>query len=357
MRYGDAVTTIGPEGIARWMLIITLIEIIRRLVSFLYLLWMKERSSNCSAGLPGVNINTFLKSENGSVWLGYLFMGLAFFTTTVYRWTFLDILTQSLICLVPYFVFHRCFITSPENLMSEENNGIGAFQAVNFFSFVENAAELPRSGGKLKQGGHDLDDSTEAALKTKLVILFPSPKYLLGKGYLSSEGATDAGNDVRNLLEAEAKARGGDFSEENTQLGLCSNIVKVDDILRDRKGEKPKMEIRPMMDCEYFISGQARKVNVSLVSWKNETRTGDRRENKIGVLDNRPLNTLVSWKEGENVSFEGFSNQYDIYMRTLQRLVVEKGLEDSLYLHRFEEQLSHFEESLNNLEQNVIRQN
>jgi len=117
------------------------------------------------------------------------------------------------------------------------------------------------------------------------------------------------------------------------------------------------MEIRPMMDCEYFISGQARKVNVSLVSWKNETRTGDRRENKIGVLDNRPLNTLVSWKEGENVSFEGFSNQYDIYMRTLQRLVVEKGLEDSLYLHRFEEQLSHFEESLNNLEQNVIRQN
>ena len=58
------------------------------------------------------------------------------------------------------------------------------------------------------------------------------------------------------------------------------------------------------MDCEYFISGQARKVNVSLVSWKNETRTGDRRENKIGVLDNRPLNTLVSWKEGENGKFD-----------------------------------------------------
>ena len=72
----------------------------------------------------------------------------------------------------------------------------------------------------------DLDDSTEAALKTKLVILFPSPKYLLGKGYLSSEGATES-DDVRNRLETEAKARGGDFSEENTQLGLCSNIVKV----------------------------------------------------------------------------------------------------------------------------------
>ena len=109
MRFGDVVTTLGPEGIARWMLIITLIEIIRRLVSFLYLLWMRERSS---AGHPGINTITFLKSENGSVWLGYLFMGLAFFTTTVYRWTFLDIFTQSLICLAPYFVFHRCFITS-----------------------------------------------------------------------------------------------------------------------------------------------------------------------------------------------------------------------------------------------------
>ena len=42
--------------------------------------------------------------------------------------------------------------------MSEENNGIGAFQAVNFFSFVENAAELPRSGGKLKQGGQIVPD-------------------------------------------------------------------------------------------------------------------------------------------------------------------------------------------------------
>ena len=73
----------------------------------------------------------------------------------------------------------------------------------------------------------DLDDSTEAALKTKLVILFPSPKYLLGKGYLSSEGTLLESYDVRNLLEAEAKARGGDFSEENRQLGLCSNIVKV----------------------------------------------------------------------------------------------------------------------------------
>jgi len=240
----------------------------------------------------------------------------------------------------------------PENWMSEENNGIGAFQAVNFFSFVENAAELPRSGGKLKQGGQIVPDG-DIILKNKLVILFPSPKYLLGKGYLSSEGTSA---DVRNLLEAEARER-GDFSEENRQLGLCSNIVKVDDISRYKKGEKPKMKIRPMVDCEYFISGQARKVNVSVVSWENETRTGDRRETKIGVLDNRPLNTLVSWKEDENVSFEGFSNQYDIYMRTLQRLVVEKGLEDSLYLHRFEEQLSHFEESLNNLERNVIRQN
>ena len=58
------------------------------------------------------------------------------------------------------------------------------------------------------------------------------------------------------------------------------------------------------MDCEYFISGQARKVNVSVVSWENETRTGDRRETKIGVLDNRPLNTLVSWKEDENGKFD-----------------------------------------------------
>ena len=66
---------------------------------------------------------------------------------------------------------------------------------------------------------------------------------------------------------------------------------------------------------------------------------------------------IISFFHFLSVSFEGFSNQYDIYMRTLQRLVVEKGLEDSLYLHRFEEQLSHFEESLNNLEQNVIRQN
>ena len=46
----------------------------------------------------------------------------------------------------------------PENWTSEENNGIGAFQAVNFFSFVENAAELPRSGGKLKQGGQIVPD-------------------------------------------------------------------------------------------------------------------------------------------------------------------------------------------------------
>ena len=58
------------------------------------------------------------------------------------------------------------------------------------------------------------------------------------------------------------------------------------------------------MDCEYFISGQARKVNVSVVSWENETRTGDRHETKIGVLDNRPLNTLVSWKEDENGKFD-----------------------------------------------------
>ena len=65
--------------------------------------------------------------------------------------------------------------------------------------------------------------SADIILKNKLVILFPSPKCLLGKGYLNSEGMSD---DVRNLLETEARAR-GDFSEENRQLGLCSNIVKV----------------------------------------------------------------------------------------------------------------------------------
>ena len=112
MGYGYFETTLSPEGLVRWMLIITFLEIIRRLVSFLYLLWMKERSSECSAGLPGINTITFLKSENGSVCLGYLFMGLAFCTTTVYRWTFLDVFIQSLICLGPYFVFHRYFITS-----------------------------------------------------------------------------------------------------------------------------------------------------------------------------------------------------------------------------------------------------
>lgn len=94
------------------------------------------------------------------------------------------------------------------------------------------------------------------------------------------------------------------------------------------------------------------------MSWITKTGTGyESRETEIGVLDNRPLNALVSWKEAESVSFGCFSNQYDIYMRTLQRLVIEKGLEDCLYLHRFEEQLSHFEESLNNLERSVIMQN
>merc|ERR1711974_126264 len=102
-----------------------------------------------------------------------------------------------------------------------------------------------------RQGGRDI------TLKYKLVILFPSPKYLLGKGYLSSGGTTTESDDVRDQLEEEAKTR-GDSSEESRQLGLCSNIVKVDGLLRLKKGEELKMTLHPMMDCEYFISGKAK---------------------------------------------------------------------------------------------------
>jgi len=321
------------------MLVVVLAEILRRIIQFASA-YFQQRDITCRLPRDNKLLNRPLTS---------IFVVLV--AVVHYSGSYTRVLFEMLSLLLPYCLIIHPLCVTEGKFEAIESNSIGAGLARSFFSFVENAVPDSEQCDPLDEYRKTKDTPMyKARVLRKCVILCPSSTFLIGR-------IGNRPGDVRNDLEKLGQSSKEATKEEKRQLYNCRNIEKVDDLIRREDKEEKKIHLHSLVSKEYKMTGLRRAVNWSVMSWKTSTETGGRDGQKqttetfFSLLDNRPLNVLVSWYEDklEKVAFEDYHNQCEIYVKTLEGLIKEANLEDKVHLHRFSENLSH-KESLRKLQ-------
>jgi len=336
-----AVSMSFVEDVSKSMLSIIAVELVRRLTQYLRLAWIERTTTYRSR-----NDNFVF---NDALVAAFVFLLIEVTVSTekeARRQVYINILIQAAVCSIPY-----CFLIHPK-LIAEgkfeifEKNSIGGAIARQFFSFVENAVNVVGTDMDPLNQSPFTSNAEDRRLK-KYVILCPSPKFLVGQ-------VGNRSGDIRDDLELIEIKKGGDAGDKEVRkLHTCSNIAKVDRLIRREMEEEAKLEVYAIEGDDYQMTGKTRTKNFSVMSWSIKKESRDFVQTirtHFCLLDNRPLNQLVQWFEHNNgVSFEDFEVQFDIYVNTLGDLIEKAGLADKVYLHRFDGHLSQLE-SLKKLE-------
>ena len=234
-----------------------------------------------------------------------------------------------------YLFSHDKLMLSPsfiENDLTDGTNHIGPGLAVCWFSVIENI---------LLNKDKKLTESMRKYKGEEAIGGGDGVSEEFRNGYFVTDRPLILCPDLASYIQEYEKYLEKESGKWN--VALLKGIIKIDQILRNKNGERQWLFAMPTnVSYPYEVSGTRRDCELSVFNWK-DNRDPKMPHKYFSVIDNRPLDSMRKWYHDQKgrLSINELKVEYELFVETLRNLLNEDiRLKNKYYLLTFSGPLS-----------------
>ena len=254
---------------------------------------------------------------------GYLLHLLHKFTLTFIAFQIMYLLSHDKLMLSPLFI---------KNDLIDGTNHIGPGLAVCWFSVIENI--LLNKDEKLSESMRKYKGEEAIGGGDGVSEEFRNGYFVTDRPLILCPDLASYTQEYEKYLEKES----GKWN-----VALLKGIIKIDQILRNKNGERQWLFAMPTnVSYPYEVSGTRRDCELSVFNWK-DNRDPKMPHKYFSVIDNRPLDSMRKWFHDQKgrLSVKELKVEYELFVETLRNMLSEDiRLKNKYYLLVFSGPLS-----------------